>query len=87
MALSFILGGVLPLAPFTFMPLHWALLWAVMITGAALFGVGMFKGRLAGQSMGRSGLEFFVIALIATGLGYAVGLLLERFAGAPLPAG
>jgi VIT1/CCC1 family predicted Fe2+/Mn2+ transporter len=85
MALSFIVGGVLPLAPFAFMPLQWALVAAVLATGAVLFGVGMFKGRLAGQSMGRSGLEFFAIALIATGLGYAVGFLLERYAGAPLP--
>jgi len=85
MALSFIVGGVLPLVPFAFMPLQWALVAAVLATGAVLFGVGMFKGRLAGQSMGRSGLEFFAIALIATGLGYAVGFLLERYAGAPLP--
>jgi VIT1/CCC1 family predicted Fe2+/Mn2+ transporter len=85
MALSFILGGVLPLAPFAFMPLQWALVTAVLITGAVLFAVGMFKGKLAGQSLGRSGLEFLSIALIATGLGYAVGFLLERFAGTPLP--
>jgi len=87
MALSFILGGVLPLAPFAFMDLNWALIVAVLMTGAALFAVGMFKGRLAGQSLGRSGLEFFAIALVATGLGYGVGFLLERFAGTPLPAG
>ena len=81
MAFSFILGGVLPLAPFAFMPLQGALMAAVGLTGAALFGVGMFKGRLAGQSLGRSE-SVFVIALMATGLGYAVGFLLERFAGA-----
>jgi VIT1/CCC1 family predicted Fe2+/Mn2+ transporter len=57
----------------------------VLVTGAVLFAVGMFKGKLSGQSLGRSGLEFLSIALIATGLGYAVGFLLERFAGAPLP--
>lgn len=87
MALSFILGGVLPLAPFAFMPLQWALVSAVLLTCAALFGVGMFKGKLSGQSLGRSGLEFLSIALIATGLGYAVGFLLERFTGTPLPVG
>lgn len=86
MALSFVLGGVLPLVPFVFMSLQWALVTAVLLTGAALFGVGMFKGKLAGQSLGRSGVEFFAIALIATGLGYGVGFLLERFADAPLPA-
>jgi len=47
----------------------------------------MFKGKLSGQSLGRSGLEFLSIALIATGLGYAVGFLLERFTGTPLPVG
>ena len=85
MALSFMLGGVLPLAPFAFLPLQWALMVAVALTGVALFGVGMFKGRLAGQPLGRSGFEFFVIALIATGLGYSVGFLLERLVGVTLP--
>jgi hypothetical protein len=45
----------------------------------------MFKGRLAGQSLGRSGLEFLVIALIATGIGYGIGSLLEHLAGVSLP--
>jgi VIT1/CCC1 family predicted Fe2+/Mn2+ transporter len=85
MALSFALGGVLPLVPFVFLPLEWALMAAVLLTGVALFGVGVFKGKLAGQSLGRSGLEFLAIALIATGLGYGVGLVLERFAGTSLP--
>lgn len=30
--------------------------------------------------------EFLVIALIATGLGYGIGLVLERLAGVSLPA-
>jgi vacuolar iron transporter family protein len=87
MALSFILGGVIPVLPFLALPLNTALALAVMLTGAALFSVGMFKGRLAGQSLGRSGLEFLIIALIATGIGYAIGSLLEYLAGASLPAG
>lgn len=86
MALSFILGGIVPILPFFFLPLDWALAAAVSLSGLALFGVGMFKGKLAGQSLGRSGLEFLAIALIATGLGYAVGFLLERLAGMSLPA-
>lgn len=85
MALSFILGGVFPLVPFVFLPLEWALMAALLLTGVALFGVGMFKGKLAGQSLGRSGLEFLAIALIATGLGYGVGLVLDHFAGTSLP--
>lgn len=87
MALSFVLGGLVPLAPFVFLPLGVALVVAAALAGAALFVVGMFKGRLAGQSLWRSGAEFLAIALIATGLGYGVGVVLERLAGVPLPAG
>ncbi len=87
MAVSFIVGGVLPVAPFVFLPLHVALIVAAVLACVALFGVGMFKGRLAGQALGRSGLEFLVVALIATGMGYGIGLLLERIAGVSLPTG
>jgi predicted membrane protein (TIGR00267 family) len=86
MAFSFLVGGVIPLAPFVFGPLDLALALAVVLTGAALFAVGVFKGRLAGQSMTRSGLEFLVIALIATGIGYAIGFVIEQFTGVAMPA-
>ncbi len=85
MALSFIVGGVIPMLPFIMAPLNIALVIAVASTAAALFGVGVFKGRLAGQSVMRSGMEFLVIALIATGIGYLIGVVLERMAGVPLP--
>lgn len=86
MALSFILGGVIPVAPFVFLPLDVALLLAAALAGVALFAVGMFKGRLAGQPLGRSGFEFFVIALAATAIGYGIGFVLEKLAGVSLPA-
>lgn len=86
MALSFMIGGTIPMLSFIMAPLETALAIAVVLTGAALFGVGMFKGRLAGQSVMRSGVEFLAIALIATGIGYGIGFLLERMAGVSLPA-
>jgi len=87
MALSFVVGGVIPVLPFVFLPLHVALIVAAVAACVALFVVGMFKGRLAGQPLGRSGLEFLVIALIATGIGYGIGFVLEKIAGVSLPAG
>lgn len=87
MAFSFIVGGVIPLAPFVALPPGTALIVAVALAGAALFGVGLFKGRLAGQSPWRAGMEFLAIALVAAGIGYAIGQIIEYFAGAPLPAG
>jgi vacuolar iron transporter family protein len=86
MALSFIVGGVIPLSPFLGLPLNVALMVGAALTGAARFCVGLLKGRLAGQPLMRSGLEFFVIALIATGMGYAIGVVIEQVAGVPLPA-
>src|SRR6266566_3785024 len=85
MAFSFIVGGTIPMLPFVLTPLDLALAAAITLTGAALFCVGMFKGRLAGQSVARSGLEFLLIALIATGIGYAIGFVIERVAGVALP--
>jgi vacuolar iron transporter family protein len=85
MAASFIVGGIVPVLPFVFLPLNVSLIVAVALSCAALFGVGMFKGRLAGQALGRSGLEFLAVALIATGMGYFIGLVLERIAGISLP--
>lgn len=86
MALSFILGGVIPLTPFFVLPQQAALLLSVALAGACLFGVGVFKGRLAGQPWGRAGLEFLAIALAASGIGYGIGYLLEQIAGTPLSA-
>jgi VIT1/CCC1 family predicted Fe2+/Mn2+ transporter len=87
MALSFIVGGVIPVLPFVALPLNVALIVAAALACAALFVVGMFKGRLAGQPLGRSGAEFLVIAMIATGIGYGIGFVLEKIAGVSLPAG
>ena len=86
MGLSFVVGGVIPVMPFFVLPLSLALIVAVGLVCTALFVVGMFKGRLAGQPLGRSGAEFLVIALIATVIGYAIGFVLENLTGVTLPA-
>lgn len=87
MALSFIFGGVIPVLPFVALPPSLALMVAAGLACVALFVVGMFKGWLAGQSLGRSGFEFLAIAVIATGIGYGIGFVLEKIAGVSLLAG
>jgi predicted membrane protein (TIGR00267 family) len=87
MAISFILGGVIPLTPFFVLSPKIALGVSVGLAGLVLFVVGVFKGYLAGQFWGRSGLEFLAIALVASAIGYGIGFILERFVGTPLPAG
>src|SRR3972149_1429514 len=52
MAFSFIVGGGIPLPPFVVLPLGTALIVAVALAGAVLFGVGIFKGRPAAPAAG-----------------------------------
>ncbi|HYA27533.1 MAG TPA: hypothetical protein VEI95_01855, partial [Acidobacteriota bacterium] len=50
-----------------------------LLGGVTLFGVGAFKGYLAGESLPASGAKFFSIAVGAAGLGYLIGLVVQYF--------
>jgi VIT1/CCC1 family predicted Fe2+/Mn2+ transporter len=56
-----------------------ALYVSALLGGLTLFGVGAFKGALAGQSLLLSGLKFFLIAVGAAVLGYILGLIVQYF--------
>jgi VIT1/CCC1 family predicted Fe2+/Mn2+ transporter len=59
---------------------------SALLGGVTLFGVGAFKGALAGQSLIVSGLKFFFIAVSAAAFGYGVGLIVQRlFPGIAIP--
>ena len=79
MGLSFIVGAIVPIAPYMFLSGFRALYLSTLLGGLTLFGVGAFKGMLAGQSLNLSGLKFFLIAVGAAGLGYASGLVVQYF--------
>ena len=88
MGLSFILGAIVPIAPYVILSGVPALYLSGLLGGITLFGVGAFKGRLAGQSPLVSGLKFFLIAVSAAGLGYLIGLVVQFiFPGITVPAG
>lgn len=80
MALSFIVGGLLPLIPYVLVRGRAAIFVSGAAAAATLFGVGAFKGYLAGQPRARSGMMFFVVAASASVVGYLIGLLAERIA-------
>ena len=80
MALSFIVGGLLPLVPYVLVQGHAAIFVSGAAAAATLFGVGAFKGYLAGQPRARSGILFFAVAAGASVVGYVIGLLAERIA-------
>ncbi|HXF76557.1 MAG TPA: VIT1/CCC1 transporter family protein [Methylomirabilota bacterium] len=79
MALSFLVGAMVPLAPYLILTGATALSFSALLGGLTLFGVGAFKGHLAGQSLIASGLQFFLLAVGAAGLGYAIGVIVQFF--------
>ena len=86
MGLSFIVGAIVPIVPFIALGAI-ALYLSVFLSALTLFGVGAFKGRLAGQSLSVSGGKFFIIAVTAAGLGYLIGLVVQFFfPGISIPA-
>jgi VIT1/CCC1 family predicted Fe2+/Mn2+ transporter len=87
MGLSFIVGAIIPILPYMFMPGSVALYVSALLGGLTLFAVGAFKGHLAAQSMFQSGFKFFVIAVSAAAAGYLIGLVVQWFfPGISIPA-
>jgi predicted membrane protein (TIGR00267 family) len=88
MGLSFILGATIPMIPYMISSGLEALYISALLGGITLFGVGAFKGKLAGKSLILSGLEFFLVAVGAAGAGYLIGLVVQYFfPGVNIPAG
>src|SRR4026209_1177595 len=65
MGLSFIVGAIVPILPYMVLSGVTALCLSGLLGGFTLFGVGAFKGKLAGQSLFSSGFKFFLIAISA----------------------
>ncbi len=77
-ALSYIAGGFIPLAPYILLPnLSTALLVSVGVTLAALFIFGFVKGRFTGLNPLRSGLQTILVG----GLAAAAAFMLARLIG------
>jgi vacuolar iron transporter family protein len=74
---SAIVGSLIPLAPFAFLPVGYSMGVAVVITALVLFGVGAYKARTTVGHPGKSGLEMAVIGTLSALVGYAVGLLFK----------
>jgi VIT1/CCC1 family predicted Fe2+/Mn2+ transporter len=72
-ALSYILGGMVPLSSYMFVEdLHTALLVSVVVTLVALFLFGYFKGRLTGISPWRGGVQTTVIGGLASAAAFGL---------------
>jgi VIT1/CCC1 family predicted Fe2+/Mn2+ transporter len=73
--LSAVVGSLIPLAPFFFLPIVPAMWLALILAAATLFGVGVVKARLTVGRAGRSGLQMMLIGILSALAGYGIGLL------------
>ncbi len=72
---SAIVGSLVPLAPFFFLP-RIAAIWAGLAFAAAvLYGVGALKAKLTVGKPHRSGLQMMLIGILSALAGYGIGAL------------
>jgi VIT1/CCC1 family predicted Fe2+/Mn2+ transporter len=81
---SFVVFGFVPLLVFVvqrFTGLNIdSLLWACVLTGATLFGLGVAKGRFSSVSWWRSGMEMLFLGGLAAVAAFYIGRALESLA-------
>ena len=75
--ISAIIGSLIPLVPFFFIPVQTSMILAVSLAAIVLFVVGAYKARIYVGNPGKSGLEMAVIGTLSALVGYAVGILLK----------
>ena len=72
-----IVGSMIPLIPFLFLPVQTSIWVSLLISGLTLFVVGAYKARVTVGHPGKSGFEMAVIGIISALVGYIVGLILK----------
>jgi VIT1/CCC1 family predicted Fe2+/Mn2+ transporter len=74
---AFLVCGVVPLLPYLLGGGD-PLAFSIVMTGIVFFGIGSLKSRWSMSVWWRSGLSTLAVGVIAAGLAYAVGLLLNK---------
>lgn len=77
-----VIGSLIPLFPFFFMPIAPSIVVSIAVTALTLFGVGAYKAKTMVGHPVRSGLEMAVIGTVSALAGYLIGAL---FSGPPAP--
>jgi predicted membrane protein (TIGR00267 family) len=73
--LAAIVGSLIPLSPFMFLPVYLGIATSIVVGALTLFAVGAYKARATVGNVGRSGLEMAIIGTLSAIVGYGVGLL------------
>lgn len=72
---AFAIGAAIPLLPYVWRSITHSLEWTVVLTLAALFGIGAMASLFTGRSMWWSGLRMVMIGAFAAGITFLVGRL------------
>ena len=77
-AMSYIVGGLIPLSPYMAMPhLRAALFVSIGITLAALFVFGLVKGRMTGMNPLKSAVQTSVIGALASAAAFGLARAIQ----------
>ena len=76
MFFAYIIGGLVPLFAYFFLPIKSAIPISMTVTLVGLFALGMGTTKFTKQPLFKSGLRMLVIGGIALGVGLAAGLLI-----------
>lgn len=79
--ISAIIGSLLPLLPFFFLPILQGVVLSVVLSAAILFAFGAYKARVTSGRPVPDGMELAAIGMASALVGYAVGLLFRLPAG------
>ncbi len=73
--ISAIIGSLIPLIPFVFIPVGISMLVSIITAALTLFLFGAYKAKVTVGHPGKSGLEMALIGTLSALVGYVVGLL------------
>lgn len=74
---SAIIGSLIPVAPFLFLPITVSMWTSALVTALTLFSIGAYKARMTVGKPMRSGLEMMIIGTLSALAGYLVGVILK----------
>ena len=74
--LSAVIGSLVPVLPFFFMPVKLGMVYALILSVIVLFIVGAAKAKITIGSWKKSGIEMAVVGTLAALVGYFVGSIL-----------
>lgn len=73
--ISAVIGSLIPLAPFFFLPVNQAIYASICVSALVLFIVGFLKAKWTVGNVWKSGLEIAIIGIVSALVGYGIGLL------------